>query len=176
MIEKKIKIAWAKKLRTISYEDLPQGLYYLRPANEMNSKIRQKDYPNRDVVSLYGFDGIVQLVPPLHVIPLGDWDQMCKWCANGYKIEDLYSDEFGTEMLIGEMIPGMVAEVVSWPSCQTMEGEVLLYADTSPKAIICMRNGERWDEGTLKILMTSYDIIVRPLGPGDTITIEIAEL
>lgn len=167
----KIKTEWAKKINTVPYASLEQGTYYIGPTlNWKGQKICQKDSPNREIVVLNSLDGIH--VDPHHVIPLGDWDQMCTWCANGYKIEDLYLDPMVKNIPVSEMTPGMVAQVVYYHLADTLDiGSILMRMGTPPFNTIMIGGEGMLGKDIRDIFGDTEGMTVRPLGPGDSISI-----
>ena len=105
----KVVVTRAPRIKKCSFGSVPEGDYFL--ADEINSRdacrIYEKHSPARCVGETfklpYGID-----LGKNEVIPLGSFDDMCKWVAGGRKLEDLQGDlEISrfSDLELGELFP-----------------------------------------------------------------------
>lgn len=119
-------------------------------------------------------------IPDNMFIPLGDFDAMCKWVANGRKLEDLQGDGRDEWARMGDLPAGQYFTMLDYrlvgPSSEDREYtqeriprrlcKIVLDPEKSLHRLVLEEGVDTWHDADMYA-----SELVWPLGPGDSITI-----
>ncbi len=166
-MKNKVTVTRASRLRTCNFENLDSGEFYV--ADMLNSVDMEYSIFRKGSSEPLGprFELPYELaLGPDDVATFDSFDDMCKWVANGKRLEDLCSHT--KELVEARFLPvGLPAEIMG----DYRTGEFV--TRTTDDTLQCIGDAE----GYWRNAATNAGGLIKvwPLGAGDTITIEITE-